>query len=114
MHYPHPQNDYEQGLQRIAGAIEMARRGAYRDGYLKMILEALEFLEKVSYQVGMNHRDGEMFARLKHEFKSQVDRQPEHAGVSPLAALVGEAEHVDVDINIDDVEKSNKNPLNRR
>lgn len=93
MHYPNPIGEYEEGLRRVANAIEMARRGAYRDGYLQMILEALEFLEKASYQMGMSHRDGQMLKRLQHEFKSQLEPQQEHSGVSPLAALAGETKH---------------------
>lgn len=113
MHYPDPRKEYEEGLKRVGEAITMARNGSYREGFLRMILEALEVMEQMSYAMGMYSRDGEMLKKLSHEFKQELNKKPEHSGVSPLAGLVVEAEHVD--INIDDVESHNSgNPGRRR
>lgn len=113
MHYPHPKNEYEAGLRRVAEGIEMARRGAYRDGYLKMILEALECLEQMAHQVGMYQRDGGMIANLKREFQSELQRQDAPAGESPLAALVADSSQ-EAENQYQEEQHQPRNPLNRR
>lgn len=87
MHYPHMINEYEQAIQKMAQAIQTARAGKYREGYLSLLVDGLEMMGEASKTVGRWHRDGQMIDQLVAEFRGALADQDKEPGPSPLSEL---------------------------
>lgn len=87
MHYPHMVKEYEDAIQKMAQAIQLARAGKYREGYLGLLIDGLEMMGEASKTVGRWPRDGQMIDQLVAEFRAAMADQDKEPGPSPLSEL---------------------------
>lgn len=84
---PHPKlADYQKAAGEIKDMVMAARAGKYKEGYLTILLAALEMLKSHANGIPMMTKDVPMIDKLIYEFHDQLNGPIE----SPLSDLFGE------------------------
>lgn len=79
--------DYQKAAGEIKDMVVAARAGKYKEGYLTILIAALEMLKGHANGIPMVHKDVPMIDKLIYEFQDQLSGPVE----SPLADLFEEA-----------------------